>query len=250
MGSRVRAARPSEEVELESNQTGTYNFLGVIVETGDWDNDGEDDLYLGSRTGFGASGGYILSGPLSAWDTTIENAPTYHDDKAGGVGFGDLNGDGWADLAAAGWMDSSTYGAVWFGPLTGALDSSTADLSWDRPSCSTFLYDFYKHEGEDAQLGDLNGDGQDDLIVGSTSHNIDCYSTAEVGAVYVTYGPITASPSLSNADLTMIGDGAETTYGYWPAVLEDMDGDGIDDLASGSVELAAQTALGASGAAD
>ncbi|MCP4916010.1 MAG: hypothetical protein GY913_03720 [Proteobacteria bacterium] len=211
-------------------------YAGTWLEVGDWDNDGADDLYVGATRYYGGDVGWILTGPISSWDTDAYNAQTSHNEDLFGVGMGDIDGDGNTDLAARGWMSTGDYGAVWLGPVTGTLTASTADFVLDAGGDYDCFWKFGSKGDEDVQIGDVDGDGQDDLIVGSPMWNDVCDGGSGVwnGAVHVTFGPISADAAMDDSDLILTGNSYPETFGRHPRVVDDMDGDGIDDLVTGT----------------
>ena len=79
--------------------------------------------------------------------------------------------------------------------------------------------------------GDLNGDGNDDLIFSVTGR--DSGSDLDVGSVYVVYGPASGNFDATNVDVVIDGGAAGDSFG---AALHaaDVDGDGSDDLVIGA----------------
>ena len=75
--------------------------------------------------------------------------------------------------------------------------------------------------------GDWNGDGRSDLIIGARRHEV---SDGTEGAAFVMLGPATAATDLSQADLTLEGEATGDEAGAQVALIEDLDGDGFDDL--------------------
>ena len=146
------------------------------------------------------------------------------------AGGGDIDGDGFADTllgapnnAGGGTDNGQVYvflGAA--GGWGGTVDGAAADASFlgeNHGSLGTVL----------AIAPDVNGDGRDDLLMGS--------SGLGTGRVYVVFGrsggwafgePVTA------ADALFIGDGAGDAAGGAVAGAGDVDGDGFGDLVIGS----------------
>jgi hypothetical protein len=81
--------------------------------------------------------------------------------------------------------------------------------------------------------GDVDGDGHDDLLVG-TPNNRD--GRAPVGAAYLVLGPVTGTLDLSLADAKLVGEQDGDFAGSVGSVsgAGDVDGDGHDDLLVGA----------------
>lgn len=83
--------------------------------------------------------------------------------------------------------------------------------------------------GWDMANGDLNNDGQDDLVVGAPGYE------KFLGAVYVFYGPLSGDLSVDDADITIYGEKAETAFGTAVAVAS-LNSGWRDDLIVGSYQ--------------
>ncbi len=142
------------------------------------------------------------------------------------AGAGDVNGDGEEDMVvgATDWTDgSTTSGAAYlvYGPVTGTLDAETDAVRLTGEA-----------NGDDAGesvagLGDVNGDGYDDIVVGAPRNDT---LASSAGASYVVYGPISATTDLSAADGVLLGEDAYGRFGHSVQPVGDVDGDGSPDL--------------------
>lgn len=162
-------------------------------------------------------------------------------DGAGG-GFavssaGDFNGDGFGDIM----VSAPTYGVdqkgatyIVFGKAGGFTDvtlGTTASSSWIRIDGAAAG----DHSGHSvASLGDVNGDGFDDVLIGSPY--ADANGRFSAGISYVVYG----NASGANLDLANFGASqgfriiGESTAGYSVSAAGDVNGDGLIDLIIGA----------------
>jgi Ca2+-binding RTX toxin-like protein len=248
---------PSQGFIIQGDASGDY--LGSSVSSaGDVNGDGIDDLIVGAPWGdnggsyageayviFGKAGGLsdIDLSSLFASDGFIIQGDTASDEAGGSVSFaGDVNGDGIDDLIVG--ASSGDYGAsyvgeayVIFGKTTGFsnIDLSTlspaegfiigGDAAFDRTGLSV------------SSVGDVNGDGIDDLIVGAPRGD---NGGRDAGEAYVIFGKTTG---FSNIDLSTLspangfiiqGERASDWAGFSVSSAGDVNGDGIDDLIVGA----------------
>ncbi|MGC6510504.1 MAG: MopE-related protein [Myxococcota bacterium] len=152
---------------------------------------------------------------------------------------GDFNGDGNADFMLSARGDT-TFGTgtgtsyVFYGPLTGSETLSNADLVIAGSSGDALATS--GSGGIDAPSGDsgflsidgnINGDAFDDLLLGSNTNN------SGTGAAYLFYGSSSQSgqTSTTSADAIFTGEAAGNFAGQAVAMLGDINGDSIGDLA-------------------
>ena len=202
---------------------------GALASPGDVDGDGYDDLFIGapfSTVGEADLAGEVLllEGPLHGIADVLKQATLHlagdiRSQRLGGrlLSSGDLTGDGIVDLLVTDETDD-TEGTVhlFSGALRGehTLDArvASAETSSGNPYAS-------------AAVGDLDGDGVDDLVLG------DSWDKSE--AVVLFRGPLSGDLSAAtdrDAVLTGQGGGRDGRS----LATGDVDGDGVGDLLVGA----------------
>jgi len=157
----------------------------------------------------------------------------------------DANCDGASDYDGDG-FDSEDYGGEDCDDADVAIHPQAAELAGngvdddcdgaiDSPLDSSALIAITGEQASSragvaiAGAGDVDGDGQADLLVGAQQVG----EGVQNGAAYLLLGPLTASTSLAAAPTRLRGmDGS--LAGSSLAGLGDMDGDGLDDFAVGA----------------
>lgn len=234
----------------------TSDYFAKSLASGDFNNDGFDDLAVGvpydavdsiNDTGFvqviyGTSGG--LSGlDDQVWSQNsggiLGNAEV-NDNFGYSLSTGDFNGDGFSDLAIGAFgedVDANNSGAVnvIYGSQGGL--ASTGNQLW---------YQGYNGlletpENDDAfgislAAGDFNGDSRDDLVVGVPYEGVS--TKTEAGLFHVIYGAEGGLTATNNQIVTQdsygVLDSAENGDQMGRSFAAgDFNGDGRDDLAVG-----------------
>jgi len=144
-------------------------------------------------------------------------------------GAGDVNGDGYADVlvgAPKADVGGANRGRVWcfYGSATG-LQAAGA---WVRDGAT----DLAEYGWEVSALGDVNGDGYDDVAIGSPQGETNGGKTGLVHLYYGSAGGLGVSPT------TFPGTYEGERFGQNVAYAGDLNGDGYDDLLMGSLAAA------------
>ena len=237
-----------------------YDYFGYAFAAGDFNDDGFDDLAIGSYEGFGAaveagavsvlygSAAGLTGGGDQLW---YQSAPGISDsgEEADGFGtalaVGDFDGDGFDDLAV-GVLDEdrAAPGSVtqlancgMIHVLYGSEDGLTAtgcQEFWQGTSGVVSNPEAGEEFGTSLSAGDFNGDGRDDLAIGVPGEKFNIGPNR--GAVHVLYGTAfglrTQNADFWHQDAPGIADVTENDnyFGYAVAAA-DFNGDGRDDLA-------------------
>ncbi|MBU8922299.1 MAG: FG-GAP repeat protein [Bacteroidales bacterium] len=237
----------------------SYGYFGYgITAAGDVDGDGIGDLavaaYRDSECGSNVGSVYIL--PLAS-DGSLKS---YYNNKINGTmggligmmfdyeyfgssvaGIGDIDGNGVGDMVVGATGDKERYsfveGSIWVLLLDtlGTVEDYTkisAATGW--PDSDLGSYSEFGCAVD--SVGDLDGDGYTDLVVGA-SHDYDGFT--EAGAVWVLFldsdHTVKSHQKISSTSGGFTGIlGTSVHFGSAVAGLGDLDGDGVEDIAVGS----------------
>ena len=177
-------------------------LLATSSRAADFDGNGADDLVIGipaEDVGSGVDAGAVevlygfVGGPVVLWedsftqDSDLPGASQSGDELGMSFATGDFDGDGFDDLAmgvpgeSLGSIAQAGMVIVMYGSVYG-LDDTTAE-TWDQDTSGVLgTAEDFDMFGWTLAAGDFNGDGRDDLAVGSPFEAI---GTLEIGRAHV-----------------------------------------------------------------
>ncbi|THC48263.1 VCBS repeat-containing protein [Streptomyces sp. A1499] len=213
----------------------------INLHSGDIDGDGRDDLIVdGFSTGDGYNANLWLPGSASGVTTDgVQRLPGGHI-----TDVGDTDSDGYGDIIIGLTWDEGISGARKGGSVHvvkgnangpyGGSDVITQDSS-GVPGSGENGDSF----GAELDLGDINGDGHLDLVVGSPGENLD--GVTDAGSITVIYGAAdgsglsTAGSKLYSQDSPGVPNTNEKHDFFGLDVhVDDLNGDGRGDVAVGA----------------
>jgi hypothetical protein len=214
-----------------SGAAASDGFGSDAAGAGDVNGDGYDDVVVGATGndtgGTSAGAAYVFYGgpaPDAVADLTLYGGASADVLGTSVDGAGDVNGDGYADVVV---------GSI--GSDAGGSNAGRVYVHFGGPSLDTLADLVLTGESggdnfgmEVAGVGDFDGDGFDDILVGA--HLNDASGTSSGSAYLYLGGPVADD----TPDLVLRGLVASENFGFSVGAAGDVNGDGFSDLTVGA----------------
>jgi hypothetical protein len=222
---------------LPGHSGGESDSIGyVAVALGDLDADGTGDFgtlwmadgyWSGDRAHKEA---WVFSGPVDTGNlmaddeavAIIHQTDEWDDRLSAMASAGDVDADGYDDIVLGTWDNAGTV-SVLLGPIDGTLTvDHYAAASWTGDG-------LIRGAGWSVDGGfDFDGDGHDDFVVGAP------WAFDDAGAAFWISGDDLEFEHFSDADAILAGLSTDSCRGWAVTGLGDVDGDGLEDFATGA----------------
>ena len=213
--------------DLDGDVSTSSTFFGTSVNgVGDVNGDGINDFIVGSP---GAHTAQVFSGNDGSVLYNLLGDVTANYFGTSVSGLGDVNGDGIDDFIVGAPHDSGT---LFFLPGFGDVDGTVQVFSG---SDGSVLYDLNGNDSSNnfgtsvSGLGDVNGDGIDDFIVGAPDETSDFGQPNNVIGTALVF-----SGNDGSVLYKLNGDSVGDNFGFSVSGAGDVNGDGIDDFIVGA----------------
>ncbi len=233
---------------IESDLVGD-GFGQAITALGDMNGDGYGDFAVGApyASGIGTASTegrpsvLIFTGPMSGRATSLTADATFeaaniNDWTGHRIGaVGDVTGDGVVDMLVSAPQASVGSGSDYAGVVY------LLEGDWRRTESLGDAVAVFTGEANDSRVGmgaatlagDVDGDGQNDLLM--TSPEVPVGANAGVGAAYVVTRSASGQVDLGYADVRIYGRSAGDNFGSSAASAGDVNNDGYDDIIVGAL---------------
>ncbi len=217
-GNRTLFAQQLIQSFVQANTLATGTYFGYSVSTaGDVNGDGYDDVIIGAyKYSFPTGRAYIFYGDKymdTNADVIIVGTGSYFGYSVSNAG--DVNKDGYDDVIIGAYISNCAYIIYGNSSLANGIKATDADVI--LTGSDRFGYSV-------SSARDVNGDGYDDVIVGSYGYS------NYTGRAYIYYG---GSSMDDAADVTFTGENEEDKFGISVSSAGDVNNDGFGDIIVG-----------------
>ena len=249
--SRIDLAVEAANITIQAGAS--EDHLGTAMAVGDVNGDAYDDMMIGApdadpNNRLNAGSAYIVFGGTTFSDTVDLSQDNADIQFIGGsmgirlgssVVIGDFDFRGFGEIIFnapyANTINGANSGEIYLFVGNSTI-SGIIDLRDTDPEITIIGADANDNAGSALSIGDVNGDGYWDLLIGAP--NADVGSETEAGISYLIYGsgitpPITIDLATGGADVTIYGT-VDNDFVGKAVGIADINGDGFGDLLVGA----------------
>jgi hypothetical protein len=213
---------PSIQISKDSVAYGYY------LTAADVDGDGFSDLIVGQAGSVHIFQGHDAGIALN-WSGNTDLPAEGGRYGASVAAAGDVNGDGFADLVVGSpWFDGSGTGAGYFVQGNHNLSSMKVNVTFENPAACGYCEFGYDLAG----VGDINGDGYGDLVLGAAYLAVNGVNSA--GSAFVFLGAKGGPNKSPDFELTPFSEETDSGFGGAVGPAGDWNDDGYFDIAIGT----------------
>jgi hypothetical protein len=217
---------PAEDAHYNLTGVADESFGNDVTSTRDLDGDGVREILVGAwqndLAGTDAGAAHLFSGATGALIHTWTGEAPGLRFGWGVADAGDTNDDGVTDILVSGTTSGAGLVCVYSGADHSLLYRITGEVTGDRLGRGV------------SGVGDLDGDGYADLIVGADRNDA---GGSNAGRAYVFHGrpgPYPVEIAAQDADLILTGQELDDQFGRSVSGISDLDGNELPDLVIGA----------------